>query len=238
MKTKLKIADANKRTLLAAPMLVAAIIYSAQANATTISQTLGGVDFMSGTKVGAGTFNTTSAGEPPPFNAFIGSDVSGPNFSASWTFSYGAIADTITGATLEIGLLDADSSAAPGNTVSSYTISVGSNVVDLTALLNTAMEADAGLNSYEYWDTITLPNSALSLLAGGSPRVSLTLQGPGLGVLGTTTYNGAALDFSTIAIDTVGTATPLPAALPLFATGLGAMGLLGWRRKRKAQAVA
>jgi hypothetical protein len=32
--------------------------------------------------------------------------------------------------------------------------------------------------------------------------------------------------------------TPLPTALPLFATGLGALGLLGWRRKRKAQAVA
>ena len=31
------------------------------------------------------------------------------------------------------------------------------------------------------------------------------------------------------------TATPLPAAFPLFATGLGAMGLLGWRRKRKPQ---
>lgn len=30
--------------------------------------------------------------------------------------------------------------------------------------------------------------------------------------------------------------TPLPAALPLFATGLGALGLLGWRRKRKASA--
>ncbi len=28
--------------------------------------------------------------------------------------------------------------------------------------------------------------------------------------------------------------TPLPAALPLFASGLGVMGLLGWRRKRKA----
>jgi hypothetical protein len=36
------------------------------------------------------------------------------------------------------------------------------------------------------------------------------------------------------AIDSV--ATPIPAALPLFATGLGALGLLGWRRKRKAQA--
>ena len=29
-------------------------------------------------------------------------------------------------------------------------------------------------------------------------------------------------------------AVPLPAALPLFATGLGALGLLGWLRKRKA----
>ena len=27
---------------------------------------------------------------------------------------------------------------------------------------------------------------------------------------------------------------PLPATLPLFATGLGALGLLGWRRKKKA----
>jgi hypothetical protein len=27
--------------------------------------------------------------------------------------------------------------------------------------------------------------------------------------------------------------TPVPAALPLFASGLGAMGLFGWRRKRK-----
>ena len=33
-------------------------------------------------------------------------------------------------------------------------------------------------------------------------------------------------------------ATPLPAALPLFATGLGVLALLGWRRKRKAAAKA
>jgi hypothetical protein len=29
-----------------------------------------------------------------------------------------------------------------------------------------------------------------------------------------------------------------PATLPLFATGIGGLGLLGWRRKRKTQAVA
>jgi hypothetical protein len=32
--------------------------------------------------------------------------------------------------------------------------------------------------------------------------------------------------------------TPIPAALPLFATGLSAMGLLAWRRKREARAAA
>ena len=33
------------------------------------------------------------------------------------------------------------------------------------------------------------------------------------------------------------TATPPPATLPMFATGLGALGLLGWRRKKKAAAL-
>lgn len=32
--------------------------------------------------------------------------------------------------------------------------------------------------------------------------------------------------------------TPIPAALPLFAAGIGGLGLLSWRRKRNAQAVA
>jgi hypothetical protein len=35
----------------------------------------------------------------------------------------------------------------------------------------------------------------------------------------------------------VGDATPIPGAFPMFATGLGALGLLGWRRKRKAAAL-
>ena len=40
------------------------------------------------------------------------------------------------------------------------------------------------------------------------------------------TFNAA------FSLDGVAT-TPLPGALPLFATGLGVLGLLGWRRKRK-----
>ena len=38
------------------------------------------------------------------------------------------------------------------------------------------------------------------------------------------------------ALEIAVTTTPLPATLPLLATGLGALGLLGWRRKRKALA--
>ena len=34
----------------------------------------------------------------------------------------------------------------------------------------------------------------------------------------------------------VAAATPLPAAFPLFASGLGALTLFGWRRKRKQAA--
>jgi hypothetical protein len=41
-----------------------------------------------------------------------------------------------------------------------------------------------------------------------------------------------------IATEEVVSTAPLPGALPLFATGLGALGLLGWRRKRKATALA
>jgi hypothetical protein len=57
------------------------------------------------------------------------------------------------------------------------------------------------------------------------------------GVVNGTGGNGADLLVYAGAIPTA--ATPLPAALPLFATGLGLTGLLGWRRKRKnAAAIA
>jgi hypothetical protein len=46
-------------------------------------------------------------------------------------------------------------------------------------------------------------------------------------------------DLLSHSIGTSASATPLPAALPLYATGLGALALLRWRRKRKnAAAIA
>jgi hypothetical protein len=46
--------------------------------------------------------------------------------------------------------------------------------------------------------------------------------------------NGVSISGSTNLVITAVSEAPLPAALPLFATGLGALGLIGWRRKRKA----
>jgi hypothetical protein len=54
-------------------------------------------------------------------------------------------------------------------------------------------------------------------------------------------YSGETLNLTPITLTeslTAPATTPIPAALPLFATGLGALGLLGWRRKRKAAALA
>jgi hypothetical protein len=53
----------------------------------------------------------------------------------------------------------------------------------------------------------------------------------------TGTFGSSPLTVNPVVVGSDAT-TPLPAALPLFATGLGAFGLFGWRRKRKGAAEA
>lgn len=71
----------------------------------------------------------------------------------------------------------------------------------------------------------------------GDITAAFALEGVGIGT-GSFFLGGpsSVLNLS-FRIDTVsanGAVVPLPAALPLFAAGLGIVGLLGWRRKRKA----
>jgi hypothetical protein len=71
--------------------------------------------------------------------------------------------------------------------------------------------------------------TGIFLNAIDNPANGLPTGGPGRMYAGNFVVTEFALDAQ---------ATPLPAALPLFATGLGALGLLGWRRKRKQAAAA
>jgi hypothetical protein len=59
-----------------------------------------------------------------------------------------------------------------------------------------------------------------------------------IGIGGWANPNGTVAAATIDSISLPGTLTPLPAALPLFAGGLGLMGLLGWRRKQRGQAAA
>ena len=181
--------------------------------------------------IGTATYNMAVAGNAAPFNGFIGSDVFGPDFSASWAYSYSPISGSIASATLTLGLYDVDS-AAPGNQVASFTLSG----TDLTASLNASLESlhgGAGSANAEYdIISLTLPASTFTALAGGSPALNLLLQGPGLGVLGTTPFNGAGLDFSTLTITTQAAPVPEPAAYALAALGIAAIGYVRLRCHR------
>lgn len=88
--------------------------------------------------------------------------------------------------------------------------------------------------------------STVKFFDGASLVDTITLSGNTLNPPEVFTYDGATtrVDISTSASSPFGytqnigpigydlTATPLPAALPLFAGGLGALGLFGWRKRR------
>lgn len=89
--------------------------------------------------------------------------------------------------------------------------------------------ADGGPNYYP-----ADPSTAYNIYDNGAPN----------GTLSTTASYDVNTPFNgTYSITQIGqgdslSATPLPAALPLFASGLGGLGLFGWRRKRKIAALA
>ena len=215
----------------AAAALACALCFATAAKADTIDTSIGSQHFTAGTKVTSAAYAAAVSGQPAPFNAFCGSDTSS-NCSTSWIFNYAIPSgDTITGATLTLGILDIDSAAA-GNQVGSFTLNGSDN---LTGLLNTASEGVEGgagsPNSYYEVLSITIPGTDLTALLGGSATFALALSGPGLGVLGTTTFNGAGLDFSTLDITASAGSTPPPPPVPepsaatLLVTGIVALSL-------------
>jgi hypothetical protein len=216
--------------------LAALAMVAVPGSAGTLTQQLGVQAFADGAIVPSGTF--IAAADTGIFNTVIGADnnSTGPNFSASWTFSsYGPVVDPVVGATLLIASWDFDTN----DTSISHVLSFDMNGIDLKAILDAAFVANPNTNntpplssSQIMWYTINLPSNTFAQLATGSATFSLTLQN-GRGVLGTTTFNSGGMDFSTLTVDTQPLGTvPEPSTVFAMIGGLAAVAAL--RRKRTA----
>lgn len=205
-------------------VLTAALALLAAGPAGAAMFMLGDQDFTDGQILtGTPQFDAASAGEPAPFDMFIGSDV-GADFSASFTFNFAA--DTYTAASLTFGIFDHDSAAA-GDQVALFSL----DGVDLTTELNALLNASGGANLEDNVYTIGLTGSALTAVQDGAATFMLTLQGPlpspfaGLPDL---QFNGAGLDFATLDVQAQ-PAVPEPSTWVLLTLGLAG---IAWRRRR------
>jgi hypothetical protein len=147
-------------------------------------------------------------------------DITSAANSYSGTVTINTAAGTVTNANIMIAAL------SPNFTIILGALQIG-NTFDLTTANGTS-SGPAPLFRVSFDDGGTLAGYAggaisASNLNGLCDQVSGFCLGMG-GSQGTGT------------LTPVVTATPIPPALALFATGLGALGLLGWRRKRKASA--
>jgi len=135
-----------------------------------------------------------------------------------YSFTLGSAADVSAGATATAGTNVLEShlalfSSSPANT----DLDVGQNPGPLTSLTDTSgLLATISSTGNSVLNTLTAAN-----LAAGTYF---------LRVFGVIAGNSDPNSHLTALNGTV-TATPIPAALPLFATALGLFGWLGWRRK-------
>lgn len=120
------------------------------------------------------------------------------------------------------------------NDTNPSTFSLGEDGLTLDGAL--VSEFFAGVNPGQFGTATTtgsLNSSLFAALADGSAVFTILMNS----FAGTGVANGEPVAFDFFELNIEGTlantsVVPVPAALPLFAGGLGLMGLVGWRRKR------
>lgn len=164
-----------------------------------------------------------------------GSGTVGPDLTTSASSGVISFGDVPVLTTNQLTFLVTNAATGVGNPTSGYATELA-QLTDLTLLSATLQGGDvANFSIADFVAGTVVPaqdgtqftlNFSASTIGNYSTTLLLTTdQGATFG------GNGQQFSFTIEA-----TATPLPATLPLFASGLGVVGLFGWRRKRKAQA--
>ena len=193
------------------------------ATAQAVTVTIDPDDYLSGTNISNltdGITLSTVVGQSSSFD---------PIYAMDWYPAYGNVF-----ASLDMGL-----SFGPDNHIAFRAdfevptdyisiLSTGSNNINSTTLYayNTSGTQIASIFAGNVYGEV-----ALSIIRTNSD-ISYILAG---GTVSTTVSIIDLLEFNRI-IPPQQAAVPLPAALPLYGTGLAIMGFIGWRRKRKASA--
>ena len=202
-----------KRTAAAAVFFMASALVSGSSNAATVVfDTFGPADSYSSLKYGI---------DGTVFQAFFFQ----PSASGGLSRITTVLGRTTTATTQTIFNLYAGTASSIGALLKSFTVpnsaSVGSGAI---VTMNSVLMPSLVAGQY-YWLSFTEPNAA----DGSSSTWSFNNQGYFDITIKSAGSSVGYLPAFRVEVD----ATPLPAALPLFATGLGAIGLLGWQRKRK-----
>jgi hypothetical protein len=215
---------------------------------------------------GAGTLYSTIESQSIGITCPLSGNCASDNIASSLDFSVGSVNIHATGISntaasskvwgdfspnfggLGVGSLaqgaDADQISAAANDSLTLTFSIPVTLKGVATLFDVPHE-DFGSNylhagnvttdqaTVQFYFTMPNLNGGLPFLVNFADANNINLNYTGTSFTFTAVTGGPDYYVSALAFDP----TPLPAALPLFATGLGALGLLGWRRKRK-QAMA
>jgi hypothetical protein len=122
---------------------------------------------------------------------------------------------------------------------SAYTDNFTVNLFDQTGTLLKSMNATNYLYYNMYSSSHGIGAGPVGVMVpAGSTTLEIVSQLSIAGLLGS---DGNPLSFGNLFISSDGSimaATPIPSSLPLLATGLAALGMLGWRKRRKGAALA
>jgi len=140
--------------------------------------------------------------------------------------------------TLNDGVNGALTLLGPSSGNNSFVALNGSAVSATASALLFNFSSPSAADAYLYFETNGLPVSFLCFGGGGAGGYSGNCAGGQPGNVEAVEDQGNSIQSTLLSGTQAIATTPLPTTLPLFVGALGAMGLLGWRQKRKTSALA